>query len=338
MVSINIPNSVTSIGEYAFSDCSGLTSISIPNSVKSIGEYAFSGCESLISFDIPNNIKIIENGTFSYCSNLTSIVIPNAVDSIGDYVFRGCTALAYFTISYREAELKLGSNGSEPLFADCPLDTVYIGGNISYPTSSSDGYSPFYRNTSLQTVRITDKETEISGNEFYGCTGLKNVTLGNGIEHIGEYAFSGCSSLDNFTFGTHVQDIGEEAFSDCTAMTRLVSNTVVPPVCGAQALDDINKWTCQLFVPEGSVASYQQADQWKDFFFMGTVGIDENIVDGQKDKLARILAGPLQVYSTSGALLRQLDSAASADEALSGLERGIYILRGNGASCKVCRE
>ena len=184
-------------------------------------------------------------------------------------------------------------------------------------------------------MQITDKETEISENEFYGCTNLKNVTLGNGIEQIGNYAFSGCASLDNFTFGTNLKSIGEEAFSDCTAMTSLTSHTVVPPVCGTQALDDINKWNCKLFVPDEAIPNYQQADQWKEFFFLESVGMDEHWADTAADELSRILEGPVQVYSLSGTLLRQMEKAASVSEALSGLERGVYILQGNGLSRKV---
>ena len=119
---------------------------------------------------------------------------------------------------------------------------------------------------------ITDRETEISENEFYGCTNLKNVTIGEGVTTIGKWAFSGCSSLESFAFGSSVKTIGQEAFSDCTAMTHLVSKATTPPTCGTQALDDINKWSCTLSVPEGCNSVYQQADQWKDFFF-----IDNNI-------------------------------------------------------------
>ena len=165
-------------------------------------------------------------------------------------------------------ELKLGSKGSSPLFADCRLDSVYIGRNISYSTSSSSGYSPFCRNTSLRAVTITDRETEISENEFYGCTNLKNVTIGDGVKTIGDWAFSGCSSLDYFAFGSSVESIGKEAFSDCTAMARLIGHATTPPTCGSQALDDINKWNCTLSVPQGMTAAYQQANQWKEFFFI----------------------------------------------------------------------
>ena len=326
---------VTVRGEDAFYDCEKLSGIALPNTVTSLGASCFSGCAALGYAEIGSGIGELPDACFSGCAALTNMVIPATVERIADNVFRGCTSLAYVTVSDRETELALGSNGSEPLFADCPLNTVYIGGNITYSTESSQGYSPFYRNTSLETVQITDKETEISENEFYGCTNLKTVTLGNGIEQIGNYAFSGCASLDNFTFGANMKSIGEEAFSDCTAMTSLVSHTVVPPVCGTQALDDINKWTCKLFVPEEALASYQQADQWKEFFFLQPVGMDEHGADTAADELSRILEGPVQVYNLSGTLLRQMERAASVSEALSGLERGIYILQGNGLSRKV---
>ena len=182
----------------------------------------------------------------------------------------------------KDSSLSLGSNGGSPLFADCPLDTVYIGQNITYPTSSNKGYSPFYRNTSLRSIHITNKETEISANEFYGCENLKNVRLGDGITTIGDWAFSGCSSIEYFLFGKSTKEIGKETFSDCTAMTKLISRAANPPTCGDQALDDINKWNCTLEVPFGSLTAYQAAPQWKEFFFMeeGTTGVnDVNVND-----------------------------------------------------------
>jgi hypothetical protein len=200
----------------------------------------------------------------------TYIIIPGSVNSIGNYAFSGCKELKNVVIVDSETDriLNLGCNGNNPIFADCPLDSVYIGRNISYSTDSYYGYSPFYRNTTLRSITITDKETEISENEFYGCTNLQNVQIGDGVTSIGNWAFSGCSSLKNFSFGTQVQTIGKEAFSDCTGVTAIVSKAQTPPTCGSQALDDINKWECKLYVPEGRVADYQSADQWKEFFFV----------------------------------------------------------------------
>ena len=262
--------SLKSIGNSAFEDCASLRGITIPDSVTGIGDWCFSGCRSLAYAKIGAGVSVIPYEAFNNCKSLPEITIPKTVERIGNNVFHGCFALTDVTIADRETELKLGSNVKSPMFSSCPLKSVYIGGNITYGTTANDGYSPFYRNTSLETVRITDKETEISENEFYGCTSLKSVSMGDGIDTIGKYAFSGCSALESFSFGTGLKSIGDEAFSDCTGMKKLVSKTAVPPVCGSQALDDINKWECTLYVPQESLDAYKSAAQWKEFFFLET--------------------------------------------------------------------
>ena len=88
-----IPSSVTSIGDYAFIDCSSLTSIKIPSSVTSIGWYTFSGCSSLTSIKIPDSVTSIAANAFQRCSSLTSIKIPDSVTSIGEDAFDGCSNL-----------------------------------------------------------------------------------------------------------------------------------------------------------------------------------------------------------------------------------------------------
>ncbi len=262
--------SLKSIGNSAFEDCASLRGITIPDSVTGIGDWCFSGCRSLAYAKIGAGVSVIPYEAFNNCKSLPEITIPKTVERIGNGVFYDCTSLADVTIADRETELKLGSNVKSPMFSSCPLKSVYIGGNITYGTTANDGYSPFYRNTSLETVKITDKETEISENEFYGCTSLKSVSMGDGIDTIGKYAFSGCSALESFSFGTGLKSIGDEAFSDCTGMKKLVSKTAVPPVCGPQALDDINKWECTLYVPQESLDAYKSAAQWKEFFFLET--------------------------------------------------------------------
>ena len=265
---VTLGEKVSVIEDNAFSDCTNLQSIEIPDDVTSIGNYAFQNCYSMSTIKIGNSVINIGRNAFKGCSAINEIFIPKSVQTINDNVFKGCTSLNTVIMEDKESELTLGSNDSSPLFADCPLDSVYIGRNITYPTSKEKGYSPFYRNTSLRSVMITDKETEISENEFYGCANLKNVSIGDGVTTIGNWAFSGCSSLDYFSFGSSVKSIGTEAFSDCTAMTKLISLATTPPTCGNQALDDINKWECSLSVPKGCTPAYQMAEQWKEFFFV----------------------------------------------------------------------
>ena len=343
MKALHLDGYVGDIGDKAFYDCDNLAGIIIPNTVDSLGASCFEGCTALTQAILGDSITEIPGSCFRDCSALPKITIPAAVKRIYNNVFEGCTSLANVTIADRDSVLTLGYNKAyysseddEPMFADCPLNAVYIGGNISYSTDASDGYSPFYRNTSLESVTITDKETEISENEFYGCTNLKNVTLGDGIETIGSYAFSGCAALTDFTFGSSLKSIGEEAFSDCTAMTRLVSRTAEPPVCGPQALDDINKWTCKLYVPDASIDAYKAADQWKEFFFI-TTDIAHAVEDGGSPA-DRILSGRVQVFDLSGRQVKEARNANSIDEVLNGLPSGTYILRGSGAAMKVAHE
>ena len=251
----------------AFAYCSNMTSATLGQKVSAIGSNAFQGCSSVETIDIPDIVTVLNDYTFSGCTSLKDIKIKPNMTDIKNYAFNNCTSLAKVIIEDSDNELNLVSNGSNPLFSSCPLDTVYIGRNINYNTGSSYGYSPFYRNTSLRAVKITDKETEISANEFYGCTNLERVTIGDGITTIGNWAFSGCQSLKYFAFGSKVTTIGQEAFSDCASVTEIISKAAVPPVCGNQALNDINKWDCKLYVPNGCMAAYEAVDQWKDFFF-----------------------------------------------------------------------
>ena len=161
---------------------------------------------------------------------------------------------------------------------------------------------------------ITGTEEKVYANEFYGCTNLKNVSIGNGVTAIGNYAFSGCANLESFAFGSSMSTIGEEAFSDCVSMTKLISNALVPPTCGTQALDDINKWDCTLMIPEGTLSAYAAADQWKEFFFIENIpaAINGVVVDGDDaDKNA-------PVYNLQGMKMQNTDN----------LPKGIYIKAG----------
>ena len=321
--SITLGEGIKSIGVYAFYGCSKLTEVTIPNKTTSLGEYCFSGNSLLANIDLGNGLKTIGQYCFSGCS-MPEISIPASVTSIGNYTFNNCSNLADVVIEDRTSELTLGSNGSSPLFASCPLDSVYIGGKIKYNTSSSSGYSPFYRNTSLRTIVISDTEEEIYNNEFYGCTNLKNVTMGDGVKKIGNWAFSGCSNLDYFNFGSGMQSIGDEAFSDCTNLTMLISYAEAPPTCGSMALDDINKWECVLRVPQNRLSVYQAADQWKEFFFIEDVLTGINEIEAETEGDAQ---GDAQgdVYSLNGTLLKR---NVNVNRLNSILPAGLYVVNG----------
>ena len=313
LVSVDI-KAGNNIGESAFRDCSSLITLSLDNKIKSLGWSAFRGCSNLKQFVIPDSVTILNYLLLDDCSSLKSISIHKGVKEINE-AFNGCTNLSTLIIEDRNTPLKIVPNNN-PLFKDCKLDSVYIGGKIIYKTSYNGGYSPFYRNTSLRTVKISDVETTIYDNEFYGCTNLQNVSIGDSVKSIGKWAFSACSSLKNFTFGSGLQSIGQEAFSDCINIAQITSEAVVPPTCGINALDDINKWNCKLFVPKANINAYKQAPQWKEFFFIeGTTGITNTVYNK---------AGLADVYTIGGT--RRL-SKASTDE-INALPKGMYIVNG----------
>ena len=121
---LHIEGYAGNIGDYAFYDCEKLSGIALPNTVASLGASCFEGCAALGYAEIGSGIGELPDACFSGCAALTDIEIPATVERIADDVFQGCTSLAYVTLCDRETELALGSNDDEPLFADCPLNTV----------------------------------------------------------------------------------------------------------------------------------------------------------------------------------------------------------------------
>ena len=232
ITSITIPNSVTSIGSYAFYDCSQITNIEIPNNVTSIGSYALYGCSSLTSIEIPNCVTNIGMSAFSDCSGIASVTIGNSVTSIGDYAFNNCSSLKDLYIEDGENILSLGyntsnaSNGGKGLFKDCPLETLYLGRNLSYRTSSTYGYSPFYKVPTLISVTIGNNVTNIGSYAFEGCSGITSITIPNSVTSIGSHAFAGCSGITSITIPNSVTSIDSYAFYDCQITSTTIPNSV----------------------------------------------------------------------------------------------------------------
>ncbi len=211
-----IPNSVTAIVDYAFSNCTGLTSITIPNSVTTICEYAFSGCTGLTSITIPNSVTTIEDYAFSRCAGLTSITIPNSVTTIGNGAFSGCTGLTSITIPNSVTTI------SNYAFCDCTgLTSITIPNSV---TTIED--CAFSDCTGLTSITIPNSVTTIGSSAFSGCTGLTSITIGNSVTTIEDYAFSGCSGLTSITIPSSVTDIGNHAFQGCSSLETLIFNAI----------------------------------------------------------------------------------------------------------------
>ena len=237
-----IPNSVTSIGQSAFSGCSGLTSVTIPNSVTSIGQSAFYNCTSLTSVTIPNSVTSIGEWVFSYCSGLTSIKVEDGnkyYDSRSD-----CNAII-------ETE-------SNTLIAGC-MNTIIPNSVVSIGNGAFSGCS------GLTSVTIPNSVTSIGQSAFEGCSGLTSVTIPNSVTYIGVNAFDWCKGLTSVTIPDSVTIIDDWAFAVCTSLTSvLIPKTVTfigySSFYGCSKLEEV--YCYATMVPATDTYAFQSDRDW----------------------------------------------------------------------------
>ena len=264
---ITIPNSVTSIGEYAFYRCRSLTSVTIPNGVSAIeertfygcnrlesvilpntistiGVHAFDGCNSLSSINIPNTVTSIGEGTFSFCRGLTSVMIPNSVTSIGDAAFYYCSSLTSVTIPNSVTSI------GERAFASCSS-------MISIDIADSN---PNY--CSVEGV-IFNKEKSTLIQYPGGKQG--DYIIPTSVTSIGNSAFRDCSGLTSVTIPNSVTSIESYAFSQCTGLTSITNKALIPQAIVSSVFSSSILSECVLYVPKGSLTLYQNAPIWNTF-------------------------------------------------------------------------
>ena len=236
LTSVTIPNSVTKIGDYAFRNCSALTSITIPNSVTSIGNYAFYKCSGLRSVTIPNSVTTIGDDAFGDCTSLTSVTIPNSVKTIGKYAFYKCGRLTSVTIPNSVTTIGYAA------FYDCKAfkKTNYTGTvadwcKIEFGSSSNPIYYShnfFINDVEVKDLVIPNSVTKIGYEAFKGCSGLTSITIPNSVKAIDNSAFSYCSGLTSVTIPNSVKTIGDDAFCGCSGLTSVTIPNSVTTIGG----------------------------------------------------------------------------------------------------------
>ena len=208
---ITILDTVTSVGAYAFYNCTELIDVVIGNNVATIGSSAFEKCSVLTSVKIPDSVVNIGSSAFEKCSALTSITIGDSVTSIGNYAFSNCSALT--SVKIPDSVVTIGYDA----FSNCSvLTNVTIGNSVT-----SIGNSAFYNCSALTSVIIGNSVTSIGNSAFYKCSALTSVIIGNSVTSIGNYAFSNCSTLTSVKIPDSVVTIEYNAFYNCSALTNV---------------------------------------------------------------------------------------------------------------------
>ena len=293
-----IPFGVTSIGDYAFSECSSLTSVTIPEGVTSIGDRAFGWCSGLTSVTIPEGVTSIRDGAFCGCSGLTSVTIPEGVTSIWDFAFKGCSGLTSVTIPSSVTSIGndafSGCSGltsvtipegvtsiGDWVFSGCsgltsvtiPEGVTSIGDWVFNNCSKLPKDENGVQYESAAKVVLIDVLTSLRGEfvipnsvrfihsrAFEGCSSLTSVTIPEGVTSIGDYTFKGCSGLTSVTIPEGVTSIGSSAFRECSGLTSVTIPSSVTSI-GSYAFYGCSSLT-SVTIPSSVTSIGERAFYW----------------------------------------------------------------------------
>ena len=266
---------VTKIGDNAFYNCSNLVNIKLPENLTEIGVWAFYNCNQL-KVDLPGNIVKIDWSAFRNCKSLTEITIPKSLTDCGSDIFSDCSNLK--TIKFEKgittipAYLFYGSNswfdGLEEI--DIPETVTTIGKyafydcrNLTTVTGMKNvtkiGDDAFYNCSNLKEITIPDTVESMGTSIFYGCTSLKSVVLPNKRVNITDSTFYNCSSLESITLPDTVEYIRNNAFYGCSSLKKIVWSKSIKEIEN-NAFKGCSSLT-EIIIPDGATSIGSNAFQ-----------------------------------------------------------------------------
>lgn len=291
---------VTTLDLDAFAHCTEMTSITLPNSLKTIG-ISFNECTGLKSITIPESVSKIDGYAFMNCSNLDTIYFKPYLSvpyTYYDYLGLISKDVLIYVPSilldeYRAKWSEMTNIQPEPIVVNglyYSINTETRKATVIQHPRGDGGYDPLVNITIPEAISVYDMtlsvdsigpdafrycedilsvslpNTLVSIGEyaFYWCTSLPEITIPKSVTSIGDRAFLECKQLTTITIPEKVATIGSYAFANCSGLTSITSVASTPPTCGSYCFRNVDK-TIPLYVPEGKVAAYSDAKEWKDF-------------------------------------------------------------------------
>ena len=224
LASFTIPTGTTSVPQYAFNKCTGIRGITIPSSITAFGDNAFidSGLTFInitdlsawcaIAFTSSNNPLNIAKNLYLNGTLVTALEIPDSITNISKFAFQGCTSITSVMIGNGLTDLNTGT------FLCCTnLTSVVLGDSLTYI-----GPNAFDGCTNLTSITIPNSVKNVGAIAFRDCVNLTNIVIPDGVPAIGNNTFEGCTSLMNVTLPSSVTSISAEAFKNCTSLTTII--------------------------------------------------------------------------------------------------------------------
>lgn len=271
LTSVNIPDNVETIEEAAFRQIKQLQEVHLPDSLTSLGRYAFSACRSLRTVKIPTKLKEIPWYTFDGCNSLQSVELHDSITGIGDYAFRNC--------NLREITL--------------PKSTTWVGGyafngnaNLSKVTLNEgliDIWAYAFQDTAIDTLNCPSTLRNIYNAAFAGCRNLRQINLNEGLTRIEQYALANNKATE-IVLPSSLEYCAGGAFDDCDSLVTIEARSVMPPNTGSGCpLTSSDLTKAVLYVPVWSLAEYQLATGWNQFYTFRTSDFMPQYVKVNKD-------------------------------------------------------
>lgn len=271
LTSVNIPDNVETIEESAFSQARQLQEVHLPDSLTSLGRHAFEECRNLRTVKIPTKLKEIPWYTFDGCNSLQSVELHDSITGIGDYAFRNC--------DLREITL--------------PKSTTWIGGyafygngNLSKVTLNEglvDIWAYAFQNTAIDTLNCPSTLRNIYNSAFAGCRNLRQINLNEGLTRIEVYALANNKATE-IVLPSSLEFCSQSAFDDCDSLVTIEARSVMPPNTDSGCpLTGTDLTKAVLYVPVWSLAEYQLATGWNQFYTFRTSDFMPQYVKVNKD-------------------------------------------------------